>query len=241
MKLFFILGNQLFPTKYLDRFKKDHLFFMAEDKGLCTYEKHHKQKILLFLSSMRSYADGLRKNKFKLDYFKIEDKEFNEDYLKKLKKIISQKKVKEISSFEVEDKFFEKKILLDCGVIETGKDKKEEDRLYEIFKDLNELINHWNPTAAAVEKFFFYRSSTTISVVQARGVIMMVLASKKIHVSEYSPAQIKLTIAGSGRASKKEVLDAVMYNLDLKKPPKPDDSADALAIALTKLNEDGFN
>ena len=72
----------------------------------------------------------------------------------------------------------EKKILLDCGVIETGKDKKEEDRLYEIFQDLNELINHWNPTAAAVEKFSF-RSSTTISVVQARGVIMMVLASKK--------------------------------------------------------------
>ena len=82
---------------------------MAEDKGLCTYEKHHKQKILLFLSSMRSYADGLRKNKFKLDYFKIEEKEFNDDYLKKLKKIITQKKVKEISSFEVEDKFFEKK------------------------------------------------------------------------------------------------------------------------------------
>ena len=99
----------------------------------------------------------------------------------------------------------EKKILLDCGVIETGKEKKK-DRLYEIFKDLNELINHWNPNVAAVEKFFFYRSSTTISVVQARGVIMMVLASKKIHVSEYSPAQIKLTIAGSGKASKKEFL-----------------------------------
>ena len=135
----------------------------------------------------------------------------------------------------------ERKILLDCGVIETAKDKKEEDRLYEIFQDLNELINHWNPTTAAVEKFFFYRSSTTISVVQARGVIMMVLASKKIHVSEYSPAQIKLTIAGSGKASKKDILDAVMYNLDLDIPPKPDDSADALAIALTKLNEDGFN
>ena len=135
----------------------------------------------------------------------------------------------------------ESKKLLDCGVIETCKDKKEEDRLYEIFQDLNELINHWNPTSAAVEKFFFYRSSTTISVVQARGVIMMVLASKKIHVSEYSPAQIKLTIAGSGKASKKDILDAVMYDLDLSKPPKPDDSADALAIALTKLNEDGFN
>ena len=45
MKLFFILGNQLFPSKYLDRFKKDHIFFMAEDNGLCTYEKHHKHKI----------------------------------------------------------------------------------------------------------------------------------------------------------------------------------------------------
>ena len=135
----------------------------------------------------------------------------------------------------------EKKILLDCGIIETSKDKKEGDRLYEIFKDLNELINHWNPSVAAVEKFFFYRSSTTISVVQARGVIMMVLASKKIHVSEYSPAQIKLTITGSGKASKNDVLYAVMNDLELKKPPKPDDSADALAIALTKLNEEGFN
>ena len=79
MKLFFILGNQLFPLKYLDRFKKDHLFFMAEDKGLCTYEKHHKQKILLFLSSMRSHADSLKKNKFKLNYLKIEDKDFTDD------------------------------------------------------------------------------------------------------------------------------------------------------------------
>ena len=135
----------------------------------------------------------------------------------------------------------EKKVFLDCGVIETSKEQKEEYRLYEIFNDLNELINYWNPSVAAVEKFFFYRSSTTISVVQARGVIMMILASKKIQVSEYSPAQIKLTIAGSGKASKKEVLEAVMYNLKLKKAPKPDDSADALAIALTKLNEEGIN
>ena len=135
----------------------------------------------------------------------------------------------------------EKKVLLDCGVIETNKEQQEEFRLFEIYKDLNELINHWKPNVAAVEKFFFYRSSTTISVVQARGVIMMVLGSKKIEVSEYSPAQIKLTIAGSGKASKKEVLEAVMYDLKLTKAPKPDDSADALAIALTKLNEEGFN
>ena len=134
----------------------------------------------------------------------------------------------------------EKKIL-DCGVIDTSKDKKEGDRLVEIFKDLNELLYQWNPNYAAVEKFFFYKSSTTISVVQARGVIMMVLASKNIPISEYSPAHIKLTIAGTGKASKKEVLEAVMYYLKLNKAPKPDDSADALAIALTKLTEEGFN
>ena len=110
MKLFFILGNQLFPLKYMDRFKKDHGFFMAEDNGLCTYEKHHKQKILLFLSSMRSYADRLKKEKYKLDYLKIEDKDFKDDYFKKLKRTIIQKKITEITSFEVEDKFFEKKI-----------------------------------------------------------------------------------------------------------------------------------
>ena len=135
----------------------------------------------------------------------------------------------------------EKKKLLDCGVIETNKTNKEEDRLYEIFNDLNTLVDRWKPDIAAVEKFFFYRSSTTISVVQARGVIMMVLASKKIKVSEYAPSQVKLTIAGSGKASKKEVIEAVMHNLNLKYAPKPDDSADALAIALTKLNEEGIN
>ena len=84
---------------------------MAEDNALYTYEKHHKQKILLFLSSMRSYADRLRKEKYKLDYLKIEDKDFKDDYFKKLKKNITQKKITEISSFEIEDKFFEKKIL----------------------------------------------------------------------------------------------------------------------------------
>ena len=135
----------------------------------------------------------------------------------------------------------EKKILLDCGVIETNKNKIEEERLFEIYKDLNLLIDHWNPDIAAVEKFFFYKSSTTISVVQARGVIMMVFASKGINVSEYAPAKVKLTITGSGKASKKEVLQAVMDDLNLNFAPKPDDSADALAIALTKLHEEGIN
>ena len=129
------------------------------------------------------------------------------------------------------------KTLLDCGIIETQKDQKEENRLLEIFMDLKELINKWKPDYAAVEKYFFYKSSTTISVVQARGVIMMTLGSFNIPITEYSPAQIKLTITGFGKATKKDILDSVMYNLKLDYPPKPDDSADALAIALTKFNE----
>ena len=110
MKLFFILGNQLFPIKNLENYKNDHTFFMAEDYELCTYEKHHKLKILLFLSSMRSYADNLRKNNFKINYSKIDSIDFKKDYLYKIKKIIKSKKVLELTSFEIEDKFFEKKI-----------------------------------------------------------------------------------------------------------------------------------
>ena len=110
MKLLFILGNQLFPLKNIARFKNDHLIFMAEDYELCTYEKHHKLKILLFLSSMRSYADKLKKNKFKIEYTKINSIDFRKDYLDKIKKIIKLKKITEITSFEIEDKFFERKV-----------------------------------------------------------------------------------------------------------------------------------
>ena len=73
MKLFITLGNQLFPLKYLNRYKNDHLFFMAEDYGLCTYEKHHKLKILLFLSAMRSYRDELKKNNINVHYEELSD------------------------------------------------------------------------------------------------------------------------------------------------------------------------
>jgi len=111
MKLFITLGNQLFPLKYLSRFKNDHLFFMAEDYGVCKYEKNHKLKILLFLSSMRSYADNLKKNSFKLTYSRIDNADFKSDYLTKIQKVVKKNKIKEISFFEIEDKPFEKKIL----------------------------------------------------------------------------------------------------------------------------------
>ena len=83
---------------------------MAEDYQLCTYEKHHKLKVLLFLSSMRSYADKLKKNNFKIQYSRIDSTDFKRDYLDKIKKIVKSKKITEITSFEIEDKFFERKI-----------------------------------------------------------------------------------------------------------------------------------
>ena len=110
MKLLLILGNQLFPLKNLDKYKNDHIVFMSEDYELCTYEKHHKLKILLFLSAMRSHADRLKKNKFKVEYSKIDSRDFKKDYLDKVKKVIKSKKIKEITSFEIEDKFFENKV-----------------------------------------------------------------------------------------------------------------------------------
>jgi len=80
-KAFVILGNQLFPTAHLKDYK-DHVFFMAEDYGLCTYVKHHKQKILLFLSAMRSYAEELQIAKLKVTYIIV-----NISYLRKIMRL----------------------------------------------------------------------------------------------------------------------------------------------------------
>jgi crossover junction endodeoxyribonuclease RuvC len=128
-----------------------------------------------------------------------------------------------------------KKIMIDCGIIETKSTKKEEERLVEISNDLSSIIKKWNPNSAAVEKFFFYRSSTTISVVQARGVIMMTLGKYKLPIQEFPPMQIKLAVTGYGHSDKNEVLNCVMHELSITTPPKPDDAADALAIALTGI------
>ena len=127
------------------------------------------------------------------------------------------------------------KIMLDCGIIETKSTQKEEKRLLEISNDLSSIINKWNPNAAAVEKFFFYRSSTTISVVQARGVIIMTLGKHNLPIQEFPPMQIKLAVTDYGHSDKDEVLKSVMNELNLTSPPKPDDAADALAIALTGI------
>ncbi len=119
-KLFLILGNQLFNPSFMNDYKKDHIFFMAEDFGLCSYEKHHKNKILFFLSSMRSFRDELMDSGFSVVYKKIDDDDFRIDYTQKLQKEIFERGIKEISVFEIEDKVFEKKILDFCKDIKLN-------------------------------------------------------------------------------------------------------------------------
>ena len=106
--IFIVLGNQLFDPLYLKNYK-DCKIFMAEDLGLCTYEKHHKLKILHFLSSMRSYNDLLKSKGFETDYYDCKNN-FSDKYEDKLKKAIKKNKSKRVFFFEVEDKPFEKKL-----------------------------------------------------------------------------------------------------------------------------------
>jgi deoxyribodipyrimidine photolyase-related protein len=111
--LFIILGNQLFPLNEITSYK-DSYFFMAEDFELCTYEKHHKHKLILFLSSMRKYSSELKSKKFNVTYYQFNKKNINLTYEDKLSEFIKSKNISEINMFEVEDKFFEKRILRFC-------------------------------------------------------------------------------------------------------------------------------
>ena len=110
-KIFIILGNQLFNPRFIEKFKKDHIIFICEDFELCSYQKHHKQKILLFLSSMRSFADELKHKNFEIIYKFIDDADFKTKYTDKVLRLINKMDLKEVSLFQIEDKFFEKKLL----------------------------------------------------------------------------------------------------------------------------------
>ncbi|MCY4359879.1 crossover junction endodeoxyribonuclease RuvC [Candidatus Synechococcus spongiarum] len=123
--------------------------------------------------------------------------------------------------------------LLACGVIRTRPGPSPGERMVEIARDLRRLVRQHRPRIAAVEKFFFYRSSNTIAVVQARGVVLMTMARLRVPTLEYAPTQVKRTLTGDGRADKDQVLNAVMRALCLEHPPQPDDAADAIAVALT--------
>jgi len=123
--------------------------------------------------------------------------------------------------------------LIDFGVIQTSAATEMGQRLCTIYEDLHTLLQQWQPNLVAIEKLFFYRMANTITVAQARGVLMLVLAQHGVPFVEFTPAQIKQALTGHGNADKYEVQQAVARELNLDYVPRPDDAADALAVALT--------
>ncbi len=119
------------------------------------------------------------------------------------------------------------------GVIKTEAKTPLGDRLCTIYEDLHILVDEIKPDLVAIEKLFFYRMSHTITVAQARGVLMLVLGQAKLPYVEFTPPEIKKALTGYGNAPKIEVQEAVARELSLDFIPRPDDAADALAIAIT--------
>lgn len=123
------------------------------------------------------------------------------------------------------------------GVILTPKEDSAPARLEMIYDWLSDLIREYKPETAAVEKLFFSRNVTTaLAVGQARGVVMLALQKAGIEAFEYTPKEIKNAVAGYGGADKRQVQEMVRALLQLDSIPKPDDAADALAVAITHLN-----
>ena len=127
--------------------------------------------------------------------------------------------------------------LVDYGTIRTSAGRDMARRLLEIHKQLDELIQKYQPVAMAVEEIFFHRNAkTVISVGQARGVVLMTGARRGIEVYEYTPLQVKQAVVGYGKAEKKQVQIMVRALLQMKEIPRPDDAADALAVAICHLH-----
>lgn len=122
--------------------------------------------------------------------------------------------------------------VIEYGVLETPARSTLPDRLILIHRDIQELIDTYAPDRVGIERLFFLRNVTNgIDVAQARGVIVYTLASRGIPIFEYTPLQVKAAITGNGRAKKPQVQRAVSLVLGLREIPRPDDAADALAIA----------
>ena len=120
------------------------------------------------------------------------------------------------------------------GVMTTKPKPVMGERLQELYRDFTSLLQQTKPDQVAVETLFFIRNTTTaMPVAQARGILLLALAEANLPVSEYSPMQIKKALTGYGKATKPEMTTAVVQRLKLESPPRPDDAADGLAIALT--------
>lgn len=123
--------------------------------------------------------------------------------------------------------------LVDAGVIRTPAKQALELRLETIYNELMEIIEETKPDEAAVEELFFAQNVTTaMSVAQARGVVLLAIIKSNLEHAGYTPLQIKQALTGYGRAEKRQIQEMVKTILGLGEIPKPDDCADALAIAI---------
>lgn len=127
------------------------------------------------------------------------------------------------------------------GCIETLPNSDAPGRLYAIHDEISRIIDEYNPEILAIEDLFFSKNvKTAFSVGQARGVVLLAASQKNLSVAVYTPPQVKSAVTGYGKADKKQVGQMVKLQLRLKEIPKPDDTADALAIALTHIFTKNF-
>lgn len=123
--------------------------------------------------------------------------------------------------------------ILEYGVIATDKTRSDSLRLKDLYEDIQFLIKKYKPQKVGVEKLFFTTNQkTAMTVSQARGVVLLACEQANIQLEEFTPLQIKNTLCGYGKADKKQIQFMVKQTFGLQKTPKPDDAADALAIAL---------
>lgn len=120
------------------------------------------------------------------------------------------------------------------GCVETQPNSDIPGRLYAVYDEVCRIIDEYQPTALSIEDLFFAKNAKTAFMVgQARGVVLLAASQKNLSVAVYTPLQVKSAVTGYGKAEKKQVGQMVKLLLRLKEIPKPDDTADALAIALT--------
>lgn len=130
--------------------------------------------------------------------------------------------------------------LINYGVIKTEAGLMFDKRLLLIDMELKKVIDTVKPDAVAIEKLFFTSNhKTVIDVAQARGVITLCIAKSNIPVYEYTPLQVKQSVVGYGRAEKQQVMEMTRVILSLREIPKPDDAADALAVAICHAHSAG--
>lgn len=123
--------------------------------------------------------------------------------------------------------------LINCGVITTPAHTPLSDRLAQIYDDMCGILEIFKPDVVSVEELFFNTNITTgISVAHGRGVILLACRKAGVKIYEYTPLQVKQSVVGYGRAEKNQVMDMVKRLCKLSSPPKPDDAADAVALAL---------